>query len=104
MVFQGCAIRKGLKTERAAVTALLMVALVVQEAASMAVSPATIPTPERTILTNQFLGAPAPASLSMDTLVVGQLLPQAKGFPTVTAAKMSRVCVDAPVVLERHEV
>lgn len=77
-----------------------MVALVVQEAASMAVSPATLPTPERPILTNQFLGAPTLPSLSMDPLVVGQLLPQAKGFATFTAAEMPRVCMDAPVVLE----
>jgi hypothetical protein len=100
MVFQGCAVGIGLKTERAAVTAGLRVALVVHETASMAVSPATLPTSERPVLTSQFLGAPTPASLSMDSLVVGQLLSQAKGFPTLTAAELSRVCMDAPVVLE----
>ena len=70
----------------------------------MAVVPATLLTPERPILTSRLLGAPSPPSLSMNPLVVGQLLPQAKGFPAVTAAETPRVCMDAPVILKGHEV
>lgn len=81
-----------------------MVALVVQEAACMEVGPATLLTPERPILMTQFLVVPTPTWLSMDPLVVGQLLPKPKGFPTFTAAEVARVCVDAPVVLKGHEV
>ena len=97
MVFQGCAVGIGLKTEKAAVTAGLRVALVVHETASMAVSPATLPTSERPVLTSQFLGAPTPASLSMDSLVVGQLLSQAKGFPTLTTFVWFHISMDNPM-------
>lgn len=70
----------------------------------MAVVPPTLPTPEGPIFPSQFLGAPTPTPLKVDPLVVSQLFPQAERLPTVPAAETPGICMDAPVVLEGHEV
>lgn len=70
----------------------------------MAVGPSTLPTPEGPIFPNQLPSAPAPTPLNMHPLVAGQLFPQAEGLPTFAAAETPGICMDAPVVFERHEV
>lgn len=70
----------------------------------MAVVPPTPPTPEGPIFPSQFSGAPTPTALQVDLLVASQLFPQAESLATVTAAETPGICMDAPVVLEGHEV
>ena len=104
MVPQGHAVGVGLGAGGTTVLACLMAAPVVQEAARMAVGPPALPAAKGPIFPGQLAGAPTPTALQVDPLVAGQLLPQAEGLPALSTAETPGIGVDAPVVLEGHEV